>query len=311
MLSITFDPNTLSGAQKEWWDKWFKDARAARARAIEAWEERPANAASAEIPIPASIWTRLKDELLKTIFHNKCAYCETPNSPRYPVEVEHFRPKGEVTCGKKPAVVAQAFDERGKFIDHPGYFWTAFDWRNLLPCCKRCNSGKGKGTQFPLTPKSKYVLAVKLTPTEVKKLKAAEDAVPSATHPGMYYLAPPDLDAREDRLLVHPYYDPPDEHLQYKVKGLEVSLTERGQSTIEVFDLGDVELRRCRQKAQERAQIAISAKVAVYVDEDEDLELEEAYRRARANFRATAVAKPYSKAVLDALEATWELSRPH
>ena len=34
---------------------------------------------------------------LNTLFHNKCAYCETDYSATQPMAVEHYRPKGGVT----------------------------------------------------------------------------------------------------------------------------------------------------------------------------------------------------------------------
>ena len=68
---------------------------------------------------------------LKSIFHSKCAYCE--NIEKKP-EVEHFRPKLKV-------------DED---LLHPGYFWLCYEWTNLLPSCRYCNTEGGKGNQFPV-----------------------------------------------------------------------------------------------------------------------------------------------------------------
>lgn len=70
-------------------------------------------------------------DTLKSIFHNKCAYCE--NIEKKP-EVEHFRPKMKV-------------DEVPL---HPGYFWLCYEWTNLLPSCRYCNTEGGKGNQFPV-----------------------------------------------------------------------------------------------------------------------------------------------------------------
>ena len=61
--------------------------------------------------------------LLHDLFHGKCAYCETYYAQNQPMDVEHFRPKGAV-----------AEDE-----DHPGYWWLAMKWDNLLPSCTDCN----------------------------------------------------------------------------------------------------------------------------------------------------------------------------
>lgn len=60
---------------------------------------------------------------LYTLFHGKCAYCETFYPAVAPVDVEHYRPKGGV----------------GEDAKHPGYWWLAMDWENLLPSCIHCN----------------------------------------------------------------------------------------------------------------------------------------------------------------------------
>ncbi|HEJ2265350.1 endonuclease [Pseudomonas aeruginosa] len=60
---------------------------------------------------------------LDALFHGKCAYCESFYASTAPVDVEHYRPKG--------AVYEDA--------NHPGYWWLAMDWDNLLPSCIDCN----------------------------------------------------------------------------------------------------------------------------------------------------------------------------
>lgn len=77
-------------------------------------------------------------EILWTMQHQKCAFCERSREMKYETDVEHFRPKSKVS------------DEP----DHPGYWWLAYDWDNLLAACKSCNSGH-KGTKFPLSDSGK------------------------------------------------------------------------------------------------------------------------------------------------------------
>lgn len=60
---------------------------------------------------------------LERLFHGKCAYCETYYSSSQPMDVEHYRPKGAVA------------EDKG----HPGYWWLAMSWENLLPSCIDCN----------------------------------------------------------------------------------------------------------------------------------------------------------------------------
>jgi uncharacterized protein (TIGR02646 family) len=71
--------------------------------------------------------------ILRKLYFNKCAYCESRD---YKPDVEHYRPKAEVS------------------IDQPnthGYYWLCFNWSNLLPSCDECNRPPGKGTQFPVS----------------------------------------------------------------------------------------------------------------------------------------------------------------
>jgi len=94
---------------------------------------------------------------LAKLFHGKCAYCETFFPASSPVDVEHFRPKGAVSEDQ----------------DHPGYWWLAMKWENLLPSCIDCNRRRwqrtvgekghvswmqsGKKDSFPLQPGSIHV----------------------------------------------------------------------------------------------------------------------------------------------------------
>lgn len=63
---------------------------------------------------------------LNTLFHYKCAYCETYFPASSPVDVEHYRPKSSVS--EDPT--------------HPGYWWLAMSWENLLPSCIDCNRNR-------------------------------------------------------------------------------------------------------------------------------------------------------------------------
>ena len=58
--------------------------------------------------------------------HRKCCYCERKRDQKIDSDVEHFRPKSEVK------------ENSG----HPGYWWLAYEWNNLLISCKTCNVGK-------------------------------------------------------------------------------------------------------------------------------------------------------------------------
>lgn len=165
---------------------------------------------------------------LEGAFGGKCAYCETPYAATQPVAIEHYRPKGEVVVD-------------GKRVP-PGYYWLASEWTNLLPSCTDCNSPRrqdlptgaataGKANAFPLSSERTR-----------------------ATKPG--------AESKESRLLLHPYLDWPEKHLDFVwgtgsvddgwvVPGSSPSgrASAKGRATIEVCALqrrGLVAARRAR-----------------------------------------------------------------
>ena len=72
-------------------------------------------------------------DALKEMFHNKCAYCESQIAGSNDTNVEHYRPKGGISGND----------------DHPGYWWLAMDWSNLVLSCTHCNQTR---KQVLLTP---------------------------------------------------------------------------------------------------------------------------------------------------------------
>ncbi|WP_147464161.1 hypothetical protein [Pseudomonas syringae group genomosp. 3] len=65
-------------------------------------------------------------DALELLFEEKCAYCESKILHVAPADIEHFRPKGEVSEVKS----------------HPGYWWLASEWSNLLLSCRDCNGSR-------------------------------------------------------------------------------------------------------------------------------------------------------------------------
>ena len=153
----------------------------------------------------------IKDALAE-LFHGKCAYCETPYAATQPVDVEHFRPKAGVDEDKK----------------HPGYYWLAASWDNLLPSCIDCNRVRnqrlfpgqgeppreiklGKGNRFPLEKKSQRAVG-------------------------------PDDTTLEQPLLLDPCRDDPASALEFTDDGIvhpgdSSSMEERARMSIEVYGL--------------------------------------------------------------------------
>lgn len=92
----------------------------------------------------SDVWRTAKDAL-RLASYGKCWYCESLQD-RSDKSTDHFRPKNRV-CEAT--------------VDHPGYWWLAFDWRNYRYSCTYCNSKRrdidggtegGKQDHFPIIP---------------------------------------------------------------------------------------------------------------------------------------------------------------
>lgn len=265
MIAINFDPKELKAPEQvQQWIDYLSKAQKATEKVIaewekwlECWEKDPnISAFSYNFNSSSNIWKEIKLLLYKEVFHCKCAYCEsTLELDRYLGDTEHFRPKGRVTTEndseKREKVFIKLNDEFE--LVHPGYFWLAYDWRNLIPVCSGCNSG-AKADQFPTD--AECLLMVRISHEEFKTLHSKP--ICSKCKPEFYYLGPADLDQRERPLLLNPLNPPegrnPREHLRFGIGGsvAPVDSSEIGTYSIEVLKLQkrDVLCRR-RQKAQE------------------------------------------------------------
>jgi len=159
---------------------------------------------------------------LTELFHGKCAYCESRLMASAGLDIEMYRPKGGVAASSK----------------HPGYWWLAFEWTNLLISCIDCNRSRvhmevdqravsGKANRFPLADESKRAFG------------------------------PEDDLSREEPLLLDPCVDEPDEHLVFDWSGLVASETPRGQTTIAVLGLNRVGLVEARARAARELRLSL------------------------------------------------------
>ena len=106
---------------------------------------------------------------------------------------------------------------------HPGYYWLAFEPENLLISCSKCNKWGGKKNQFPVADSADRVVL----------------------------MCPPQELDDEQPLLLNPYKDLPEQHLQFDAEiGTVESITERGAATIKVCDLNREPLTQKRMEAQ-------------------------------------------------------------
>lgn len=86
-------------------------------------------------------------------FFGKCAYCE--GSLRKHDDLDHYRPARKVTDEEDNPIFVRNGENHKQ--EHPGYYWLAYDWRNLLPACSDCNRWWklgtiliGKANRFPV-----------------------------------------------------------------------------------------------------------------------------------------------------------------
>lgn len=151
-------------------------------------------------------------EALSAQFHGKCAYCERAVGFGE-FDIEFFRPR------------SHAVGLTGK-VDDQHYWWLAYEWSNLMACCRNC--GSYKGTRFPV---------------EGSRSRYSEDV------------------SSERPLLLDPCVDYPEQHLSYDQFGKAFGLTQRGNITIDVLNLNSEFLLREREQAYQDVytQLAMTA----------------------------------------------------
>jgi len=154
---------------------------------------------------------------LEELFHRKCAYCETVIAGAT-WEVEHFRPKGRVA-------------ERA---DHPGYYWLAYEWRNLYPTCELCNKRR---KDRPLWGDLRYAG----TGGKLDQFPLEDEALRAMSHTENLSLERP--------LLLDPCTDWPESHLRYDLLGQvqPAPADRRARASITVFNLKRRRLRDLRR----------------------------------------------------------------
>jgi hypothetical protein len=209
MIKITFTEPT-----DEAWKAWREKCRVEQEKLNASYED--------DHPIPVTdLYKAMKAVYLGLHgpFHGKCAYCESLIAENQPGDIDHFRPKGRLRTHDLEEVMISGAD--GKEEPHAGYYWLAYDWRNLLPACIDCNRpstqktpGKriGKWDHFPV-----------------------EDETVRASRPGEEGLESP--------LLLNPAdpTDDPSRHLAIDESGIFSWSTPQGEKTVETFGLNDRE----------------------------------------------------------------------
>jgi len=172
---------------------------------------------------------------LEDLFFGKCAYCEHPYAAGSKVDVEHYRPKASV------------LEDQG----HPGYWWLASDWENLLPSCEHCNRRqRHRHGQTGMT-----ALAVKQAKTLLVSGKHASFPIEGTRASSQAH----DHDA-ELPLLINPCKSDPTQHLSW-ILNEELSLLHgkdaKGKASVKTFGLNRQRLVEARTKLKLRISEAI------------------------------------------------------
>lgn len=308
MRAIRFDPekDLASDDDRAWWAAWSERARKATGAAIGAWEvwlDSP-QADPFKHKFDDAVWGDLKRFLLPRVFFNKCAYCESRLVVTDVGDAEHYRPKGQVTVKSESgkAIVAIPVGKPGAPAptrrQHPGYFWLAYDWRNLMPACRLCNSVHGKVDQFPVALEHQLMIPLAGLP--------ADAYFPSEKWPGYGYPRGEWLDMQEKPSLLSPVNPreemDPRKHLRFGVRGIVTHLegSELGERTIRILDLDRDSLNEARANAQELAWKRYKKGF------EEPADREECRRKAKAEIQDFLAGRAqYSRAAIEAIEDAW------
>lgn len=181
------------------------------------------------VKFESKLWLGTHDEL-EALFFGKCAFCEQRVSTVTNTDVDHFRPR------------ANAVDLRGR--TSPGYWWLAYDWSNLYPLCRACNSSKRN--LFPIRG-------------------ARAQPFGDLAQEGPYLLDPCNLDDFDRVHLVFSRENEADSSLERQLSksasrgagsperndpsaGMVAPMTRRGEVTIDVLSLNRPDLRRSRAR---------------------------------------------------------------
>lgn len=337
MIHIEFDPEKrpelLTEGQKKWFEQWKQRAQQATDRVVMAWEawrlgqKTPESLTDAQrdwlkkwdasphkkrlkttrdgkfkYEFEEDIWSDMKNWLLANFFHFKCAYCEQSLKTQ-PRHAEHFRPKAQVKRGKRKAHVK---DDNDQETAHPGYFWLAYHWQNLLPSCTFCNTINGKKDKFPVL--NDYASMMRQLAAEVFN-HLQQRIIRSQNFDEVYYLQPSDLDLIEGRALLHPCLDDPQKYLTFNELGIAVALgdgkeKEIAEFSIETYNLnGDIVT--ARREAQFKAKAFYNKAISFRREADVEGKDDKAIKEIAKNdtlARYIRPQEPYSAAILAGLK---------
>lgn len=196
-------------------------------------------------------------------FHGKCGFCETYLTQFQNPDIEHFRPKLGVTDENDAPIKV---DYGNGEVDHIGYYWLAYEWKNLLPSCAKCNQASvidgekiGKHNRFP-----------------TEDIHARDENEIPQEHP----------------LLINPLVENPNEFIRVNTKdGLLEPINEslRGRMTIDILGLNTRSHLQKRRQGKIREVTSLLVELMHKTGEEQDKILREliAMKNGRGEYTAT------------------------
>ena len=237
MIKIDFqEPTSVE------WKEWRRKCAVARDEMVERFE-------NGQKPKVTDLY---KDRRMQSVyksgkapFYGKCVYCESNVAANHPGDIEHWRPKNRVTDETGRAIEIET--EHGATVPHPGYYWLAYEWRNLLFACADCNRPStaktpgrriGKWDQFPVRG--------------FRARKMGEEF-------------------EEEPILLNPVEEDPAAHLEVDDTGVMIAKTDRGQKCIDIFGLNTREaVLEERKKSIENTKNALALALIGVVQDNQD-----------------------------------------
>ena len=152
---------------------------------------------------------------LSELFFDKCGYCEY-SLARTDINVDHYRPKGAVAEAR----------------NHPGYYWLAYEWSNLIPACTPCNQRRRELPKWPATSRGRTAGKGDSFPLKDEKKRT---------------WSPKANISLEEPLLLDPTRRNPSKHLSFHPDGTAFHLTAEGKASIKILNLNARRLYEMRR----------------------------------------------------------------
>ena len=178
----------------------------------EEFKNNVANSDYLSLNTPYNDVSKIVKNTLKEIYNDKCAYCESSLHNEYG-DIEHYRPKKSSSLKKCNS--------------RNSYYWLAFSWDNLIPCCKICNTFKSNC--FDIFNKD-------------KRLKYDNESLEELHH------SLKTCNKQENPKLIHPEIDKFENDITFFNKGQLISNNEKVRYTLKICKLNRKKLKEVREK---------------------------------------------------------------